>query len=101
MKRLLENLKDFFERDWTLEEKILIIICSILTGIVYGFLFAPIKKGISIGNITDMCIIRMDVKNGLRMKSSSNRSSLTKQSGIFIISSETMAFSGGGERRFA
>ncbi|MEI3220246.1 MAG: hypothetical protein V8S08_12345 [Lachnoclostridium sp.] len=50
MKRLLENLKDFFERDWTLEEKILIIICSILTGIVYGFLFAPIKKGISIGN---------------------------------------------------
>ena len=44
MKRLLENLKDFFERDWTLEEKILIIIFSILTGIVYGFLFAPIKK---------------------------------------------------------
>ena len=42
-------VKDFFKRDWTLTEKVLVVVCCILLGVVYGFLIAPIKKGVSIG----------------------------------------------------
>lgn len=50
MRDFLDKVKEFFDREWTGTEKILIIVCSILAGIVYGFLIAPIKKGISCGN---------------------------------------------------
>lgn len=43
-------VKDFFKRDWTMSEKILMTICLVLAGVVIGFLIAPIKKGISCGN---------------------------------------------------
>lgn len=50
IKRLKHSLTDFFARDWTLSEKILITVCCMLFGIIQGFLLSPIKKGISIGN---------------------------------------------------
>ena len=50
MKQVWEVLKDFFERDWTPAEKILVVLCCILLGMVKGFLISPIKKGISCGN---------------------------------------------------
>lgn len=50
MRDIWENIKDFFTRDWTMTEKVLVILCSILLGMVKGFLLAPIKKGISCGN---------------------------------------------------
>ncbi len=50
MKRIWEAVRDFFERDWTMTEKILIIVCCVLIGTLRGFLLAPIKKGISVGN---------------------------------------------------
>lgn len=50
MREVLENVKEFFERDWTLVEKILVLTCCVLVGVIYGFLIAPIKKGISCGN---------------------------------------------------
>ncbi len=50
MKRIWEAVVDFFERDWTMTEKILIIVCCILLGTVKGFFLAPIKKGINCGN---------------------------------------------------
>lgn len=31
-------------------EKVLVIMCCILYGMVYGFLISPVKKGISCGN---------------------------------------------------
>lgn len=43
-------VKDFFKRDWTTTEKVLVAICLLLLGVVIGFLLAPIKKGISCGN---------------------------------------------------
>lgn len=49
MRRIWEDIKYFFTRDWTMSEKVLIIICCILLGMVKGFLLAPIKKGISCG----------------------------------------------------
>lgn len=50
MRQIWEDIKYFFMRDWTTTEKILIIICCILLGMVKGFFLAPIKKGISCGN---------------------------------------------------
>ena len=50
MRQVWEDIKYFFTRDWTMAEKVLIIICCILLGMVKGFLIAPIKKGISCGN---------------------------------------------------
>ena len=44
MRQIWEDIKDFFVRDWTMTEKVLIILCCLLLGI------APIKKGISCGN---------------------------------------------------
>ena len=42
--------EDFFKRDWTPEEKILIILCCVLIGVIKGFLLAPIKRGIICGS---------------------------------------------------
>lgn len=50
MKKLCEGIKAFFGRDWTLAEKLLVVVCCILFGMLQGFLIAPIKKGISCGN---------------------------------------------------
>ena len=50
MREIWEEIKGFFRRDWTPAEKVLVILCCILLGVVKGFLLAPIKKGISCGN---------------------------------------------------
>ncbi len=50
LKRAWDAVVDFFERDWTPVEKILVILCCIMFGVIKGFLIAPIKKGISCGN---------------------------------------------------
>lgn len=50
MRQLWEDVKDFFEREWTIPEKVLLIMCCVLFGVIQGFLLAPIKKGISCGN---------------------------------------------------
>lgn len=50
MKKLWAGIKTFLGRDWTLAEKVLVIACCVLFGMVQGFLLAPIKKGISCGN---------------------------------------------------
>lgn len=50
LKDMVKSIKDFFKRDWTLTEKILVILCCVMFGIIKGFIMAPIKKGISCGN---------------------------------------------------
>ncbi len=45
-----QAVKDFFKRDWTMSEKILLILCCIMFGMIKGFLLFPIKRGISCGN---------------------------------------------------
>ena len=47
---MLEKIKEFFKRDWSLAEKLLILLCFFYLGIIKGFLLAPIKKGGSCGN---------------------------------------------------
>ena len=43
------SVKDFFKRDWTMPEKILVVLCCVMFGMIKGFLLAPIKKGICCG----------------------------------------------------
>lgn len=50
MKQMWENVKGFFGRDWTIAEKVLIILCFVLIGMIKGFILAPIKQGIHCGN---------------------------------------------------
>ena len=50
LRDMMKSVKDFFKRDWTLTEKILVILCCVMFGIIKGFLMAPIKKGVSLGN---------------------------------------------------
>lgn len=50
MRNMLESIRGFLDRDWTMAEKMLVILCCILIGIINGFFLAPIKRGISCGN---------------------------------------------------
>lgn len=43
-------MKEFFERDWSCFEKKLMVTAAMMFGIIVGFMFAPIKKGIYCGN---------------------------------------------------
>lgn len=45
-----EKIKEFFMRDWTPAEKVLVILCCIMMGVIKGFLLAPVKGGIHCGN---------------------------------------------------
>ena len=50
MKCIFAAMKDFFTREWSPAEKVMMILVCFLSGMVHGFLWAPIKKGISCGN---------------------------------------------------
>lgn len=50
MRDFLDKVKEVFEREWSGEEKVLIMLCCVFLGVIYGFLISPIKKGISVGN---------------------------------------------------
>lgn len=43
-------MKDFLLKEWSISEKSLLITTILLTGVIIGFLTAPIKKGIYCGN---------------------------------------------------
>lgn len=44
------KIKEFFQKDWTPTEKVLVVLCCVLIGVIKGFLLAPIKAGIQCGN---------------------------------------------------
>ncbi len=46
MNQLKEKVKSFMEKDWSLIEKLLLSMTLFMGGIITGFLFSPIKKGI-------------------------------------------------------
>ena len=45
--KMLDGIKVFFGRDWTKEEKVLLLIDTLLFGMLIGFMWAPIKRGFS------------------------------------------------------
>ncbi len=45
----MEKVREFFAKDWTMEEKVLFTAAVLLAGIVAGLILAPFKS-ISFGN---------------------------------------------------
>ncbi len=43
-------MKDFFNEEWNIHDKKLVVSTALLLGIIIGFIFAPIKKGVYCGN---------------------------------------------------
>lgn len=43
-------MKEFFSREWICSDKVLAVATAFLSGLVLGFLFSPVKKGIYCGN---------------------------------------------------
>lgn len=43
-------MKEFMQKEWCITDKYLILTTTFLTGLILGFLFSPIKKGIYCGN---------------------------------------------------
>lgn len=43
-------MKDFFNEEWNILDKKLVVSTALLLGIIIGFIFAPIKKGVYCGN---------------------------------------------------
>lgn len=41
----MEKLKEFWNRDWTGSEKVLLVLCCVLFGAVWAFLSASAMKG--------------------------------------------------------
>ncbi len=48
---MLEKIKAFAERTWTMEEKILLLVDVLLTGVLLGWLTSPFKGGFFSNNI--------------------------------------------------
>lgn len=43
-------MKKFFGSQWSCSDKFLVIMTTFLSGILLGFIFSPVKKGIYCGN---------------------------------------------------
>lgn len=41
-------ITEFINRSWTKEEKFLVVLSAALVGIIAGFIFSPIQRGISL-----------------------------------------------------
>lgn len=53
-------MNDFFNREWNLMDKKLIVLSAFLLGLVIGFLFSPSKKGIYCGNHNGNTLVPKD-----------------------------------------
>ena len=42
------KVKEFFESDWTMSEKVLFTASAVLLGVLVGFLFSPFKGGVKV-----------------------------------------------------
>lgn len=43
-----QYIAEFVNRSWTKEEKFLVVLSAALAGIIVGFIFSPVKKGIGL-----------------------------------------------------
>mgnify|MGYP004445858195 CR=1 FL=1 len=46
----MEKLRDFFKRDWTMSEKVLLAADLVLAGVLIGWLTSPLKGGMFSNN---------------------------------------------------
>lgn len=64
MRDFLDKVKEVFDREWSGEEKVLIMLCCLLLGVIYGFLISPIKKGISLVITMEIIIMNLQMITG-------------------------------------
>lgn len=50
-----EEIKAFLQKDWTCTEKLVLGVLCVLAGVIVGFVWAPVKKGISIRSNNTYC----------------------------------------------
>lgn len=54
MREILKKVKDtcavFFHKEWSIQEKILLIVDCVLVGVILGILFAPRKGTYAVGS---------------------------------------------------
>lgn len=48
----MDRIREFFARDWSFEEKVLLTTAALLAGIAAGLLLSPVRS-ISVGNNCD------------------------------------------------
>ena len=53
MRDFLDKVKEIFDREWSGEEKVLIMLCCVLLGVIYGFLISPINNGNNYNEFAD------------------------------------------------
>ena len=78
MERVMDGIRRFAERDWTMAEKALALAGCFLLGVAGGFCLAPIKQGISLAPITGIRII-MDIRGMERQAAEKNPNARSKR----------------------
>lgn len=64
MRDFLDKVKEVFDREWSGEEKVLIMLCCVLLGVIYGFLISPIKKEFPLAITMEIIITNMQMTTG-------------------------------------
>lgn len=50
-----EEIRQFLEKDWSRSEKVVLGIICLLAGIILGFIWSPIKRGITVNSNNTTC----------------------------------------------
>ena len=64
MRDFLDKVKKVFEREWSGEEKVLIMLCCVLLGVIYGFIISPIKKEFLLVITMEIIIMNLQMITG-------------------------------------
>ena len=78
MEQIMDGIRCFAERDWTMAEKALALAGCFLLGVAGGFCLAPIKQGISLGSNNGIRII-MDIRGMERQAAEKNPNARSKR----------------------
>mgnify|MGYP006969104192 CR=1 FL=1 len=62
MRDFLDKVKEVFDREWSGEEKVLIMLCCVLLGVIYGFL--QLKKEFPLAITMEIIITNMQMTTG-------------------------------------
>ena len=64
MRDFLDKVKEVFDREWSGEEKVLIMLCCVLLGVIYGFLISLPKKEFPLAITMEIIITNMQMTTG-------------------------------------
>ena len=64
MRDFLDKVKEVFGREWSGEEKVLIMLCCVLIGVIYGFLILQLKKEFLLVITMEIIIMNLQMITG-------------------------------------